>query len=304
MNRRKFIQRTSYTAALGYLNTLPLAGMLSDEVFKLTILHTNDVHSRLDPFPMDGTRNEGQGGAAKRAALINQIRSEGQDILLLDCGDIFQGTPYFNMFAGEIEMKVMSDMGYDAGTIGNHDFDAGVEGLVKQLPYADFPFIISNYIVDDTPLSGKTLPYKIWNYNGIKIGIYGLGIELDGLVAPEMYGNCVYQDPIAQAKKSEALLSQEMGCHYVICLSHLGYRYRNDKVSDVVLAGQTKHTDLILGGHTHSFLKEPQIEKNLEGEPVVINQAGWAGILLGRIDLYFEKGSLRQAQKGTNIVVK
>ena len=303
MNRRKFIQRTSYTAALAYLNTLPLSALESDDIFGLTILHTNDVHSRLDPFPMDGSRNAGQGGVAKRAALIDSIRKEGKEVLLLDCGDIFQGTPYFNLFGGEIEMKVMSEMGYDAGTIGNHDFDAGVEGLIKQLPHADFPFIISNYNVQDTALHDKTVPYKIWEYDGIKVGIYGLGIELEGLVAPEMYGKVVYNDPIAAAKKHEEVLYNEMGCHYVVCLSHLGYEYRNDKISDVKLAQQTKHTDLILGGHTHTFLREPRVETNMEGEPVVINQAGWAGILLGRIDIYFEKGRKRRVQNSANIQV-
>ncbi len=304
MNRRKFVKNLSYASALGYLNTLPISAMFSQEVFRLTILHTNDVHSRLDPFPMDGSRNAGQGGAAKRAALIDTIRAEGNQVLLLDSGDIFQGTPYFNMFGGEIEMKVMSDMGYDAATIGNHDFDAGIEGLKKQMPHANFPFVISNYVLEDTPLHDSILPYKTWQYGNIKIGIYGLGIELRGLVPESLYGNTVYQDPIQAAKKHEKILSEELGCHYVICLSHLGYQYRGNKISDVILANQTQHTDLILGGHTHTFMDEPRVEKNLNDHPVIINQTGWAGILLGRIDLFFEKGKVRKAQKGGNLLIR
>ena len=253
---------------------------------------------------MDGTRNEGQGGVAKRAALIDQIRAEGNEVLLLDCGDIFQGTPYFNLFDGEIEMKAMTNMAYDAATIGNHDFDAGIDGLVKQMKHADFSFINSNYIVKDTPLNGKTLPYKIWNYGDIKIGIYGLGIELKGLVPEALYTNTTYQDPVKTALKIEKQLVDELGCHYVICLSHLGYEYRGDKISDVKLAAATHSTDLILGGHTHTFLQEPRIVKNQNKKPVIINQAGWAGILLGRIDLFFEKGSLRKAQNGGTLTVK
>lgn len=303
MNRRKFISRISYATALTYMNTLPLSALASEDVLRLTILHTNDVHSRLDPFPMDGSRNEGQGGASRRAALIDAIRTEGQEVLLLDCGDIFQGTPYFNMFGGEIEMKVMSQMGYNAATLGNHDFDAGVEGLVKQLPHADFPFIVSNYIVDDTALHGHTIPYKVWNLQGIKIGVYGLGIELQGLVAPDMYGNTIYTDPITAARRYEDILRHELGCHYVVCLSHLGYEYRDDKISDVRLAQQTRYTDLILGGHTHTFLSEPRVVKNQEDQAVLINQAGWAGILLGRIDIYFEKGRHRRAQNASNVKI-
>ena len=262
MNRRKFIQNVSYSTALAYLNTLPLSALSSDDVFGLTILHTNDVHSRLDPFPMDGSRNAGQGGVAKRAALIDAIRKDKNEVLLLDSGDIFQGTPYFNMFGGEIEMKVMSEMGYDAGTIGNHDFDAGVDGLVKQLPHANFPFISSNYNVQDTALYNKTLPYKIWEYDGIKIGIYGLGIELEGLVAPEMYGKVVYDDPIANANKYEDLLYNELGCHYVICLSHLGYEYRSEQISDVKLAKHTiTHRSHIRRAYTYISQRTQSREK-------------------------------------------
>lgn len=304
MNRRRFLKSTGYTAALGYLNTLSLGFLNAAEVLHLTIMHTNDVHSRIDPFPMDGSRNEGQGGAARRKILIDKIRSEGQPTLLLDAGDIFQGTPYFNLFGGELEMKLMTQMNYDAATMGNHDFDGGLDNFINQLEHADFPIVTSNYNVSDTNLHGKTLDYKIWNFDDIKIGMYGLGIELDGLVPSSLYLGTRYEDPIATGLKYEKKLKHDLECDYVICLSHLGYRYRDNTVSDVVLAQHTRETDLIIGGHTHTFMKEPHVEKNQKGEPVIINQVGWAGILLGRIDLYFEKGSMKKAQKGTNIIVK
>ena len=304
MNRRTFIRNTSLALATTPFGSLPLGALQSDEVFHLTILHTNDVHSRIDPFPMDGSRNEGQGGIARRKVLINQIRSEGQECLLLDAGDIFQGTPYFNLFGGELEMKLMSELGYDAATMGNHDFDAGIDGFDKQLVHADFPFVISNYQMNDTILSGKTSDFKIWDYGDIKVGLFGLGIELKGLVPQSLYGNTQYLDPIEIAHTYESLLKNEHQCDYVICLSHLGYQYRGSKVSDVVIAQESNHIDLIIGGHTHTFMDEPHVEKNLQGRPVIVNQAGWGGILMGRIDLFFEKGSHRKAQKGTSLRVK
>jgi len=305
MNRRRFVKSTGYAAAMAYLNILPKSAFSipSDEIFHLTLLHTNDVHSRIDPFPDDAGRNAGQGGAARRKVLIDKVRSEGQKTLLIDAGDIFQGTPYFNLYKGEIEMKLMTELGYDVGTIGNHDFDGGIENLAIQMKHADFPFVISNYRVGDSLLSGKTKDYHIWDMGEIKIGLYGLGIELDGLVPEALYGDVRYQDPIMVAQRYEQLLANDMGCDYVICLSHLGYNYDSNTVSDVVVAQNTSMTDLIIGGHTHTFMYEPHVEKNSKGRPVMINQVGFAGILLGRIDLYFEKGSKKKAQSGGAIKV-
>lgn len=305
MNRRGFIKKSAFGAAIGLMNTMDFSsGWTDDDVFHLTVLHTNDVHSRIDPFPMDGSRNEGEGGVIRRKQIIDRIRKEGQQTLLLDAGDIFQGTPYFNLFNGELEIKLMSRLGYDGATMGNHDFDAGMDGFEKQLIHADFPIINSNYDFRDTILNDRIESYKIWDFGAIRVGLYGLGIELEGLVAQNHYLNTQYLDPIVMARRYERLLKNELDCDYIICLSHLGYRYRDNKVSDVVLAESSDYTDLIIGGHTHTFMKEPHVSKNRNGQPVIINQAGWAGILLGRIDLYFEKGSRRKAQKGGNIIVK
>ena len=178
MDRRTFIRNTTYSGLLLSTGAYPLiASDKEPEITRLTILHTNDVHSRIEPFPMDGSKNEGLGGVAKRATLIKKVREEQENVLLLDAGDMFQGTPYFNFFGGEVEIKLMSELGYDAGTIGNHDFDGGIDGLNRQLVHANFPLIVSNYNFDNTVLKGKTQAYKIFHKGGLKIGVFGLGIE-------------------------------------------------------------------------------------------------------------------------------
>lgn len=289
MKRRQFIQR------LGLGSIFLGSGIISPDVFanpsmfKLTILHTNDTHSRIDPFPMDGGSNQGLGGVARRAALIKKIRKEEKNVLLLDSGDTFQGTPYFNLFGGEIEFKTMSAMGYEASTMGNHDFDAGLEGFVKQLPHANYPFICSNYDFTDTPIYGKTQPFKIIQKGDIKIGLFGLGVELDGLVPKDGFGNTKYLDPIEKAQYYAKFLKHDQKCDLVICLSHLGYKYNNEKVDDIKLANNTENIDIILGGHTHTFLSKPDVQLNLKGDKTIINQVGFAGIVLGRLDVFLEK---------------
>ena len=295
MERRNFIRNTIAGSALLVANQFPLSAFANDpNIVKLTILHTNDVHSRIDPFPLDGGRNAGLGGAAKRAQMISDIRAQEKNVLLLDAGDIFQGTPYFNFFGGELEIKLMSKMGYDVATMGNHDFDAGVDGFNAQLPHANFPFVVSNYNFDDTILANKVEKYKIFEIDGLKIGVIGTGIELKGLVPKTMYKDTRYLDPIASAQHYASQLKNENKCDYVICLSHLGYRYNGEKVSDVVLAQNTQDIDLIIGGHTHTFMRKADRRRNLNGDPVIVTQAGWAGILLGHIDVYFERSKKKQ----------
>jgi 5'-nucleotidase len=256
--------------------------------YKLTILHTNDMHSRIEPFPQDGTRFAGLGGMARRASLIEQIREKEEQVLLLDAGDIFQGTPYFNYYGGELEYKLMTQMGYDASTLGNHDFDNGLEGLQKQLPHAGFPFLIANYDFSNTLLKGTFNPFKVFEKGGLRIGVFGLGIQLQGLVNEKMYGNARYLDPVAVAREMVQEL-QTQSCNLIICLSHLGYEYKSEKISDLKLARQVEGIDLIIGGHTHTFLDAPTVVENLGGEKVLVNQVGWAGINLGRIDYTFGK---------------
>lgn len=287
MDRRSFLQKSSIAGAMMLTGDM-LKAVGDYNITRLTILHTNDVHSRMEPFPDDGSRNANMGGVARRAHYIKRIRKAEDHVMLLDSGDIFQGTPYFNFFGGEVEIKAMSQMGYDAATIGNHDFDAGIEGLHRQLPHAKFPFIISNYDFSDTVMHDSYKPYQVFQKGPVKVGVTGVGIELNGLVPKALYKNTQYLDPINRANEMAALLKKDLGCDLVICLSHLGYQYRNDKVSDVVLAENSRNIDVILGGHTHTFLYEPDIRRNLDGVEVVVNQAGWAGIMLGRLDIWLE----------------
>jgi 5'-nucleotidase len=272
---------------------------------KLTILHTNDVHSRLDPFPMDGGRNQGLGGVAGRAKLISTIRQEEEQVLLLDAGDIFQGTPYFNLYKGEPEIKAMSAMNYDACTIGNHDFDAGMENLATQLTkHANFPMLVSNYDFTGTPMEHKTEPYKIFKKGKLKIGVFGVSIEGRGLIPDSLFGATKYLDPIQKANETADGLKRNEGCDMIICLSHLGYQYKDSpKVSDEVLAKETENVDLIIGGHTHTFLDDPVVWKNKKGDDVVVNQVGFAGIILGRLDFEFSKFSGKKLTKNHNISV-
>ncbi|MDW5289420.1 metallophosphatase [Formosa sp. PL04] len=304
MKRRDFLQQSTVATSLVALGGLSLTSFTTaPQIKKITILHTNDVHSHIDPFGPDEGKNANKGGVARRASLIDNFRLENPNTLLLDAGDIFQGTPYFNFYGGELEFKLMSKLKYDAATIGNHDFDNGIDGLYTQLPYAEFPFLISNYDFSNTILDTHTKPYKIFVKDGIKIGVFGLGIELDGLVDPAMYKETKYLDPIETAQEMTHILKDQEHCDLVICLSHLGYKYNfEEKISDLTLAASTKNIDLIIGGHTHTFLDKPTIIKNIEGKNTLVNQVGCYGINLGKIDFYFDTNKNKTAE-GASIVV-
>jgi 5'-nucleotidase len=303
MKRREFIQKTAATTALAGLG-LSFSSFKSLETKRLTILHTNDVHSYIDPFPADHPRNANMGGVSRRAAMIETIRQENPNLLLLDAGDIFQGTPYFNYYGGELELKLMSMMKYDLGTMGNHDFDNGIDGFNSQMHHATFDFVTSNYDFNNTVLQGKTKQYKIFDKNGIKVGIFGLGIELAGLVDSKNYKETKYLNPVEIAQDLSYKLKHEQKCDLVICLSHLGYKYKDeqDKISDIKLATLTKDIDLIIGGHTHTFLDKPTILKNSEGKEVIVNQAGCYGINIGRIDFYFDNDKSK-SHIGRSIII-
>jgi len=275
-----------------------------EKAYKLTVLHTNDVHSRIDPFPMDGGVNQGLGGVAARAEIIEKIRSEQDHVLLLDAGDIFQGTPYFNFYKGEPEIKAMSSMKYDATTIGNHDFDAGLDNLATQLTNnATFPMVVANYDFSGTPMEYKYQPYKLFKKGKIKVGVFGIGIEMAGLIPANLYGNTKYLDPVSKANEMANTLKKDKNCDLVICLSHLGNSYSDNKVSDKRLAMETENIDLIIGGHTHTFLPNPLVYKNKKGDDVLVNQVGWAGINLGRLDFDFTKISKKKLSQASSIMV-
>lgn len=302
MKRRKFIKQSSASLALASLGSVALQACETSQKH-LTILHTNDTHSQIEPFATDHHKYSNKGGVARRASLIEKIRKQNPNTLLLDAGDIFQGTPYFNYFGGEIEFKLMSLLKYDAATLGNHDFDNSIEGFYKQLPNAKFDFVCANYDFKNTVLDTLVKPYKIFFKGGIKIGVFGLGIELQDLVSPYLYKETKYLNPIEIAQDISKELKENQHCDLVICLSHLGYRYRNpQKISDVKLASATKNIDLIIGGHTHTFLSEPTLAKNLDDKKVLINQVGAYGVNLGRVDFYFDEKN-QKTSSGETIIV-
>ncbi|WNM18319.1 bifunctional metallophosphatase/5'-nucleotidase [Flavobacterium capsici] len=304
MKRREFIQKTAASSALVGVTGVTLSSFTTLNTKHLTILHTNDVHSYIDPFPANHPKNPNAGGVARRAAIIENIRKENSNVLLLDAGDIFQGTPYFNYYGGELEFKLMSMMKYDLATIGNHDFDNGINGLYAQLPNAEFEFVSANYDFKNTILDGHVKPYKLFNKNGIKVGVFGLGVELEGLVDKKNYKETVYNNPVEIAQDMSKLLKKDYKCDLVICLSHIGYEYKNDanKICDLKLASLTKDIDLIIGGHTHTFLDKPTLIKNIENNDVLVNQVGCYGLNLGRVDFYFDD-SKSVSSKGKSIII-
>ena len=304
MKRRTFLKNTAASTTFIGLGGISLSSFSSVDEKKITILHTNDVHSHIDPFPADHPRNPNMGGAARRATIIEQIRKEEKNVLLLDAGDIFQGTPYFNYYGGELEFKIMSMMQYDLATMGNHDFDNGLEGFYAQLPHAKFEFVSANYDFKNTLLDAIVKPHKKFTKDSVKIGIFGLGVELEGLVDKQNYKETIYHNPIEVAKDVTEKLKEEEKCDLIICLSHLGFNNKNEpeKPCDVKLAQETKDIDIIIGGHSHTFLDKPVIYKNTEGKNVVINQVGAYGINLGRIDFYLSSDKKYIGQE-KNIVV-
>ena len=301
MKRRNFIQKTVASTAFISLNGLALASCSQPTTTKITILHTNDVHSHIEAFGPNDGRNSNKGGVARRASLVETLRNENPNTLLLDAGDIFQGTPYFNFYGGELEFKLMSMLKYDVATIGNHDFDNGINGLYAQLPHAKFDFVSANYDFSNTVMDTHVKPYKTFLKDGIKIGIFGLGVELQGLVNKEAYKETTYLDPIEIAQDMSRILKTEEACDLIICLSHLGYEYKKNpsKISDIKLAKATQDIDLIIGGHTHTFLDKPTVETNAVGKSVLVNQVGCYGLFLGKIDFYFDAKTLKAAESDT-----
>lgn len=286
-NRRKFLQ-SGFLLSTGGLLPLNCWSFADKRAKKLTILHTNDTHSHIEPFAENHPKYPNVGGVIARAQKIQEIRDQEENVLLLDAGDIFQGTPYFNKYKGVLEMQLMSKMKYDCATMGNHDFDGGMEGFLNAKKRGDFPFVCSNYDFSNTLLDSQTFENVIIEKDNLRIGIFGLGVELDGLVPKTLYKETKYLDPIEMAELQVRKLQQKK-CDLIICLSHLGYSYQNQKISDLLLAEKTEGIHLIIGGHTHTFLKAPTQVTNKAGQMVLVNQVGWAGINLGRIDFYFEK---------------
>lgn len=301
-SRRNFIKKSILGAAS--LSLVPSYSFANSQLkdIQLTILHTNDMHSQIEPF--SSGKYKGLAGMAQRSSIVNKIRSEGNPVLLFDAGDIFQGTPYYNLFNGELELKLMNEIGYDASTIGNHDFDNGIDELVNHSKNSNFPFIISNYDFSNNAMHKNYLKYKVFEKSGIKVGVFGIGIELEGLVPKRLHDNTIYEDPVQISNYYADHLKNIINCDLVICLSHLGYQYIDNKISDRVLASKTRNIDLIIGGHTHTFLDRPVFIKDLDQQKVQIVQVGWGGINIGRIDYFFSKKRSLKKIKSKSILIK
>jgi len=250
---------------------------------RLVILHTNDTHSRIEPLPPTDATAPGKGGVVRRASYIDQVRTANNQVLLFDAGDFLQGTPYFNLFKGEVEIKAMNLMRYDAATLGNHEFDYGLEVLEKVVDMARFPLVSSNYDFSETPLAGKIKPYLILKKGKLRIGVIGINIQPKGLIAMNNYRGMKYLDPVETANTLAEKLYREHKCDMVICLSHLGYQ------DDLQLAESSRYIDLILGGHSHTYLSEPVERNNRDNKPVMIYQTNGRGIYVSRMDVILEK---------------
>lgn len=260
----------------------------------ITILHTNDTHSQIDPFPETDKLYGGKGGVARRATLVKRVRRQNANTLVIDAGDVFQGTPYFNFYKGEVEYKSMSLIGYDVVTLGNHDFDNGVEALLSAMKFANFDFVSSNYDVRGTPLESRVKPYAVRVISGVRVGLFGLGISPDNLITPQNFKGVTYNDPVKAARDVVANLRGRERCTLVVGMSHLGY-YPNAKpgeVGDSQVAAQVDGIDFIASGHTHTFMKEPVTIKTPSGGNTMIFQVGKSGIYVGRVDMKIRGGKV------------
>ena len=285
MNRRIFLKNSTILLASGFL--MRYAHALSPRKNTWSILHTNDFHSRFLPFPSNHRRYANQGGIARLTDLVGKIKQQHEHVTLFDSGDVFQGTPYFNVFKGHPELQWMQRMGYDATTLGNHDFDMGVEHVFALRKQYNTPTLLLNYSFDKGSDHGVIQPYKIIEKGPVRIGVTGVCIDLIGLQGETNRGSFRYFDPVEKLQEQVNFLRKKKNCDAVVVLSHLGYQYQSEKIDDLKMAQRTEGIDVILGGHTHTFLDEPTVLKNKAGKKVIINQAGWAGLKLGHLQFEY-----------------
>ena len=262
--------------------------VLGQQKMKLVILHTNDTHSQVEPTDKSSLKTSDMGGYARRMGLISRIREQEKNVLLVDAGDYSQGTPYFNFFNGRIEIDAMNRMKYDAGTLGNHEFDNGIDTLAVVLKNAAFPMISSNYNLEKTNLYQLVKPYVVLVKAGVRIGIMALDVNPESLIFEKNYRGLIYLDPVQKANEVSALLKKKEKCDIIICLSHLGSDSTKLEVNDFEIAHKTRYIDVIIGGHSHSLIMNTDV-KNVIGKHVVVAQMGKSGMYLGRVDLELEK---------------
>lgn len=263
----------------------------AQETIKLEIYHTNDVHSKIEPYPADYATQHmaDKAGFVRRVTFMEQERLKDPELLLFDCGDFSQGSPYYNLFKGSTEIGFMNLCKYDVGTIGNHEFDFGEENMKRIFQEANFPIVCANYTVEGTVLEDIVKPYTILYRKGLKIGVFGLGPQMEGLVQEKNYKGIHFLEPAPVANEVARKLKEEEHCDLVICLSHLGWFNTPTKYSDSNLVQNTRNIDVVLGGHTHTYLEHPMMVKNLDGKEVPISQMGKNAQWVGHLTLTFEK---------------
>ncbi len=283
----------SFSMPLWLANSSPLLEATAGETL-ITILHTNDTHSQIDPLPANDKQYPDKGGVARRATLVKRVRKQNPNTLLIDAGDVFQGTPYFNFYKGEVEYKSMSLIGYDVGTLGNHDFDNGVDALAAAMKFANFDFVSSNYDVGGTPLGRRVKPYVVRVLGGVRVGLFGLGISPDNLITPVNFKGVKYSDPVKASREVVKVLRERERCSLVVGMSHLGYypNSREGEIGDSQVAAQVDGIDFIASGHTHTFMTEPVITKQPSGANTIIFQVGRSGIYVGRVDFKMRNGKV------------
>ncbi len=298
INRRRFLTSSAvFGAALvgsPFRSSSSFGVSPNENDIIITILHTNDTHSQIDPLPPNDRMNPGTGGVARRATLVKRVRQQNPNTLLIDAGDVFQGTPYFNFYKGEVEYKAMSAIGYDAGTLGNHEFDNGVAALAAATKFANFDLLSITYDVKGTPLEEKIKPYVVKVLSGVRVGLFGMGISPAGLITPGNFKGVTYREPIGAAREVVQTLREKERCSLVVGMSHLGY-YAEPKAGDVgdgQVVAAVDGIDYIASGHTHTFMKEPVKVKQPSGKETIIFQVGKSGIYVGRVDFTMNAGKV------------
>ncbi len=253
---------------------------------KVVILGTNDTHSRIEPLPDNDKKYAGMGGVEARAAFIKQVRAENENVLLFDAGDFVQGTPYFNLFHGRVESEAMDMMKYNAGTLGNHEFDYGLDTLKMIIKKLKYPIVNCNYDFSNTVMKGMIKPYIILKKFGLKIGVVGVGVDPEGLIQKNRYEGMIFKPVISTVNFYAKILKEKERCDFVVCLSHIGYS------DDIVLAQESKNIDIIIGGHSHTYMEQPDIRKNLDGKDVLIFQTGKNGAYINKFEVELDKVKL------------
>lgn len=289
INRRTFLTTSAvFGATLVGSPRFLLEASAAETV--ITILHTNDTHSQIEPLPAND-KNAGKGGVARRATLVKRVRKENPNTLLVDAGDVLQGTPYFNFYKGEVEYKAMSAIGYDVGTLGNHEFDNGLDALAAALKFANFDIVSANYDVKGTVLEGRVKRYVVKTVGGIRVGLFGLGISPVGLITPANFKGITFIDPTIAAREVVKQLREEERCSLVVCMSHLGYDKDGQRGNSLV-ASQVDGIDFIASGHTHLFMEQPVTQTQPCGAKTLIFETGKSGVYVGRVDFTFRSGKL------------